>query len=91
VAVLVLLTDLRHAIGFSSFGVLLYYAIANASAWTQTGEHRRWPHWVQAAGLVGCLVLAATLPIGSVVFGALVVGAGVFGRVWLQRRGVPRS
>ena len=91
VAVLVLLTDLRHAIGFSSFGVLLYYAIANASAWTQTGEHRRWPRWVQAAGLVGCLVLAATLPIGSVVVGALVVGVGVFGRVWLQRRGVARS
>jgi len=71
--------------------VLLYYAIANASAWTQTGEHRRWPRWVQAAGLVGCLVLAATLPIGSVVVGALVVGVGVFGRVWLQRRGVSRG
>jgi APA family basic amino acid/polyamine antiporter len=82
VAVLVLLTDLRHAIGFSSFGVLLYYAIANASAWTQTGEHRRWPRWVQAAGLVGCLALAATLPIGSVVVGALVVG------VWGVRSGL---
>jgi APA family basic amino acid/polyamine antiporter len=33
--VLVLTTDLRAAIGFSSFGVLLYYAVANASAWTQ--------------------------------------------------------
>jgi APA family basic amino acid/polyamine antiporter len=26
--------DVRGAIGFSSFAVLLYYAIANASAWT---------------------------------------------------------
>jgi len=86
VAALVLLTDLRHAIGFSSFGVLLYYAIANASAWTQAGEHRRWPRWVQAAGLVGCLVLAASLPLGSMVTGALVVGVGVGGRAWLQRR-----
>ena len=34
VSVLVLTTDLRGAIGFSSFGVLLYYAIANASAFT---------------------------------------------------------
>jgi APA family basic amino acid/polyamine antiporter len=87
VVALVLLTDLRHAIGFSSFGVLLYYAIANASAWTQTADHRRWPRWVQGAGLVGCLVLAATLPLGSVFAGALVVGAGVVGRRRLRVRG----
>ncbi|MGH2384895.1 MAG: APC family permease, partial [Candidatus Limnocylindria bacterium] len=43
VAALVMTTDLRGAIGFSSFGVLTYYAIANASAWTQDDEHRRWP------------------------------------------------
>lgn len=86
VAALVLLTDLRHAIGFSSFGVLLYYAIANASAWTQTGPHRRWPRWVQGTGLLGCLLLAASLPLGSVAAGALVVGVGVSGRAWLQRR-----
>jgi APA family basic amino acid/polyamine antiporter len=30
----------RGAIAFSSFGVLTYYAIANASAWTQRGEWR---------------------------------------------------
>ena len=35
VSVLVLLTDLRGAIAFSSFGVLLYYAIANLAAFTQ--------------------------------------------------------
>jgi len=86
VAGLVLLTDLRHAIGFSSFGVLLYYAIANASAWTQTGAYRRWPRWIQGAGLVGCLVLALTLPPGSVVVGALVVAGGVLGRRWLAAR-----
>ncbi|CAI7978090.1 membrane hypothetical protein [Frankia sp. Hr75.2] len=34
VTALVLTTDLRGAIGFSSFGVLLYYAVANAAAWT---------------------------------------------------------
>ena len=36
VGLLVLTTDLRGVIGFSSFGVLLYYAVANASAFTQT-------------------------------------------------------
>ena len=35
VAVLAATVDLRGVIGFSSFGVLIYYAIANASAFTQ--------------------------------------------------------
>ncbi len=77
---LLLVADLRHAIGFSSFGVLLYYAIANAAAWTQPPEYRRWPRWVSAAGLVGCVLLALTLPIGSVLVGALVIAAGLVGR-----------
>lgn len=80
VLALLLVADLRHAIGFSSFGVLLYYAIANAAAWTQPREHRRWPRWVQAGGLVGCVLLALTLPVGSVITGAVVVGVGLLGR-----------
>ena len=50
VSVLVLTTDLRGAIGFSSFGVLTYYAIANASAFTQDRAHRRWPRTLNLAG-----------------------------------------
>lgn len=84
-AALVLVADLRHAIGFSSTGVLLYYAIANASAWTQSAEHRRWSRAVQGAGLVGCLALVATLPWESVLLGLLVVALGVGGRAWLRR------
>ncbi|MFD8809882.1 APC family permease, partial [Streptomyces sp. NPDC059597] len=38
VAVLAAVTDVRGAIGFSSFGVLVYYALANASALTLTPE-----------------------------------------------------
>ena len=34
VAALAAVADVRGAIGFSSFAVLLYYAVANASAWT---------------------------------------------------------
>jgi amino acid transporter len=45
VSVLVATLDLRGVIGFSSFGVLVHYAIAiaNASAFTQPAEDRRWP------------------------------------------------
>ena len=88
VAALVLLTDLRGAIGFSSFGVLTYYAIANAAAFTQTGAERRWPRALNVAGLVGCLMLVATLPLESVAVGTTVVAVGLVGRwVVLRRQG----
>jgi len=85
VGVLVLTTDLRGAIGFSSFGVLLYYAIANAAAFTQPPEDRRYPRLVNILGLTGCLVLAATLPFTSVLTGAAVLALGLAGR-WLIHR-----
>ncbi|WP_285444246.1 APC family permease [Streptomyces sp. ISL-44] len=79
VAVLAATTDLRGAIGFSSFGVLAYYAIANASAWTlDSGVKGR---AVTAVGLSGCVVLACALPLASGVAGAgvLALGALVYG------------
>ena len=71
VAVAAAFADLRAVIGFSSFGVLVYYAIANASAWT-LGRRV-----VPAVGLAGCVLLAALLPLSSVVSGAVVLAAGV--------------
>jgi APA family basic amino acid/polyamine antiporter len=62
--------DIRNAIGFSSFCVLFYYAVANASALTL---RRRL--LVPAAGVVGCLVLAFTLPLTSVAVGAAAIAA----------------
>ncbi|RSS78418.1 APC family permease [Streptomyces sp. WAC06614] len=79
VAVLAATVDLRGAIGFSSFGVLAYYAIANASAWTlDSGVKGR---AVAAVGLTGCVVLACTLPVESAFTGAgvLALGALVYG------------
>ncbi|USQ82059.1 APC family permease [Ornithinimicrobium faecis] len=78
VIALVLIVDLRGAIGFSSFGVLTYYAVANASAWTLRGDWRGAPV-VPAAGLVGCVVLAVMLPWQSVVAGVVVLAVGT---VW---------
>jgi basic amino acid/polyamine antiporter, APA family len=64
------LADIRNAIGFSSFCVLFYYAVANASALTL---RRRL--LVPAAGVVGCLVLAFTLPLTSIAVGAATIAA----------------
>ncbi|MFF8288403.1 APC family permease [Streptomyces sp. NPDC016309] len=71
VAVVAATADVRGAIGFSSFGVLVYYAIANASSWT-LGSGRV----LAAAGLAGCLALAFALPITSVLAGLAVLAAG---------------
>ncbi|MDP3952479.1 APC family permease [Microbacterium sp.] len=77
VIVIVLFADLRNAIGFSSFGVLLYYLIANAAAFRQSGAARRYPRALQVLGVLGCLVLVNTLPILASLIGTGVVVLGV--------------
>lgn len=70
VAVLAAVVDVRAAIGFSSFAVLTYYALANAAAFT-LGRRV-----IPTAGIIGCLVLAFSLPLGSVIAGVSVVAVG---------------
>ena len=76
VAVLTAVLDLRGAIGFSSFAVLVYYAIANAAALT-LGRSKMIP----TLGLLGCVVLAVTLPGAAVAagVGVTLVGAAAYG------------
>ena len=76
IALIVLVADVRGAIGFSSFAVLVYYAIANASALTLQPLERRWPRWLAAAGLGGCALLAVSLPLTSVLTGAALLAGG---------------
>lgn len=87
VSVLVLAVDLRQAIGFSSCGVLVYYAIANTAAFTQPREQRRWPRALNVLGLVGCLTLVATLPLTAVGGALVMLAVGGTGRfLALHRR-----
>ncbi len=77
------LTDLRDAIGFSSFCVLTYYAITNAAAWTLPRDQRRWSRQLAVLGFVGCIILAGTLPVRSALTGTGVLAAG--GALWAVR------
>ncbi|KMS86801.1 APC family permease [Prauserella rugosa] len=79
VALVAATVDLRGAIGFSSFAVLVYYAVANASAFT-LGRRI-----VPVVGLTGCVLLAATLPTVSVLSGLAVLAAGTLAYA-LRRR-----
>ena len=90
VAIAAAAADLRSAIGFSSFTVLGYYAIANASAWTLAPGERRWPRALSAVGLAGCLALAFTLPLSSIIAGVSLLAAGSLG-YWLAHRSVRRA
>ncbi|MDQ0865523.1 APC family permease [Arthrobacter globiformis] len=80
VVLLLLTTDVLTVVGFSSFGVLLYYAVTNAAAFTLKDRPRHAPKWLNAAGLAGCLVLAFTLPPASALGMAAVMAAGLAGR-----------
>ncbi len=77
VTILAATADLRDAIGFSSFAVLIYYAVANASALTLGHDEGR-PHpAIPLTGLVGCVVLAFAMPLSSVLSGLVVLAIGV--------------
>ncbi|MTE22839.1 APC family permease [Microbacterium sp. ZXX196] len=81
VIVVVLVGDVRGAIGFSSFGVLMYYFVANVAAHRQGPAVRRYPRALQVAGAIGCVVLVATLPWQSIAIGLAVTAIGVALRV----------
>lgn len=87
VVALVLTTDLRTAIGFSSVGVLIYYAVANASAWTLPGGRHPFRHAIPLVGLVGCCVLVASLPRQAVLGGLAVLAIGILIRLVRDGRG----
>jgi basic amino acid/polyamine antiporter, APA family len=80
ITAIVVTADLRNAIGFSSFAILTYYAIANAAAFTLPGQQRRWLRPIAVVGAAGCALLALTLPPATVLTGAGVLALGLAGR-----------
>ena len=74
-ASLVAVLDVGAAIGFSSFTVLAYYAVANAAALTLSRARAALAAPARGLGLAGCIAVAASLPAATVIGG--VGGAGV--------------
>jgi len=68
---------LSWVIGFSSFSVLFYYAIAHLSALGQPLEERALPRSIAVAGLILCLVLAFSVPGPAVWVSVLILAAAL--------------
>ncbi|MCV9996369.1 APC family permease [Paeniglutamicibacter sp. ZC-3] len=86
ICAVIAVADLRGAIGFSSFGVLVYYLVANIAAFTQPDSDRRYPKALQAIGALACVALVATLPPASVLTGLAVFAVGILLRALRLRQ-----
>lgn len=86
ICAVIAVADLRGAIGFSSFGVLVYYLVANIAAFTQPDADRRYPKALQAIGALACVALVATLPPSSILTGVSVFVVGILLRVLRLRQ-----
>lgn len=91
VVLLVLTLDVRGAIGFSSFGVLLYYFVANVGALTQPRAQRRYPRVLAVVGAIACVALVVTLPVAAIVGGVVVSAVGIGCRIARLTRVHPSS
>lgn len=85
VILLLLTTDVMTVVGFSSFGVLIYYAVTNAAAYTLDEHPYHAPRWLNVVGFASCLLLAFTLPPASVLGMAALLALGVAVRFLVLR------
>lgn len=83
---LVTIGDLSHVIGFSSFSVLLYYAIAHVSALGQPKHERTSPRIVAWAGVLLCIWLALATPGNAAEISALIILLALVIRSALNRK-----
>lgn len=74
---------MRGAIGFSSFAVLVYTPSPTPRPGPLRQDRGSPPRVVPALGLAGCLVLAFSLPLKSVIAGAAVLLLGAM--LWVTR------
>jgi APA family basic amino acid/polyamine antiporter len=81
---LVFVGDLSSVIGFSSFSVLFYYAVAHLSALGQPLEHRLLPKVLPVVGLILCLLLAFSVPGPAVAVSTLILLVAVVARRFLR-------
>lgn len=91
VVVLLLTANVLTVVGFSSFGVLIYYSITNIAALALPERPWHAPRWLNLLGFAGCLILALTLPARSVLTMLAVLALGCAGRLLVVRLRIRRA
>ena len=77
VLVLTLAGNLIQVAAFTSLTILLYYAVANASALKLKGKQKLYPHAVSIAGLVCCVGLTIFLPLEQWIWTVALLAVGM--------------
>ncbi len=62
----------------ASFSILIYYGITNLAALKLKNKERFLPRWISWAGLILCISMAFSLPLKSILTGAIVL---IFGHL----------
>jgi APA family basic amino acid/polyamine antiporter len=81
VSLLTTVGSVRLTWSFSAVTVLVYYATANAAALAVPPADRRYPRWVSAGGLAGCVGLIAFIDPAVVLSAAVTIVAGL---IWFR-------
>lgn len=83
--VLIQLGDLVWVIGFSSFSVLVYYAIGHLSSANQPIKERIMPKWLNWVGISLCIALVVAIPGPAIPVSLGIVFGAVILRSLMQR------
>lgn len=86
VSLLTSVGSVRLTWSFSAVTVLVYYATANAAALAVPPAARRYPRWVSAGGLAGCVGLIAFIDPAVVLSAAAAIVAGLIWFWFFRRR-----
>ncbi|NNK61649.1 MAG: APC family permease, partial [Gemmatimonadetes bacterium] len=87
IAGLTFVGDVRTTWSFSAFTVLIYYALTNAAALRLDETQRRFPRWIAALALMGCLGLGVQVESATWGAGLGLLAIGLLGRAAFRRRG----
>lgn len=71
----------------ASFTILIYYSIANLSVMRLKSDDRFLPNWIAWLGLILCILMAFSLPFGSIMVGVLLLAVGHIVRVIVRSIG----
>jgi len=81
----------QWVIAFSSFSVLLYYAIGHISAFMQPKEERRQPRIFAVLGFALCVLLLVNVPGPAVQVSFVILGIAVLARYAIRRVAMSRA